>query len=646
MTRAKFDPRGVLFPVAAAAGALIFASPAGAQAIEGQTQILGPTLAQAQTPEPDTSTAPAQNAKPKGTRPKVSDVKPVSPNATVNLVNLLVKQGIITEEQGQALIKEAEDEAYISRQANKDASQKADDAQKAASDAAAAASPPGTKHVTYVPEIVKQQLRDEIKKEVMSEAQKENWASPGAYPEWAQRIRLYGDMRLRYERVLYPTGNAPQINFNAINTGSPFDVSGNTGEGLTSIPVLDTTENRTLERLRARLGADITLDYGVTAGIRLATGDTAAPVSTSATFGQNGGDFSKYAIWLDRGYLQFQSPNDNLRLMAGRFDNPFWQSTDLVWYSELGFDGAAAQIKYEVLPGITPFITGGAFVLFDTSLNTSYTLDVNPAVQQDTGTNVPSDDKYLFGGQVGVNAQMGPDYDFKFATAYFDFNHVQGQESDPCTVNTDADVCSTDLSRPSYAQYGNTYFELRDILPNPSLAAGTQPQFQFFGLASQFTPLVGSAELDIANFRPYHIILDGEYVRNLAWDRAAIMATDGGLGPVNNNAATPNGVGTGLYDGGNQGFMARLTVGDPEIKHLWDWNVHAGYKYLESDATLDAFVDPDFGLGGTNLKGYIVGANLGVAENVWTSVKWMSANNIAGSPYNVDVLLVDVNARF
>ncbi len=101
----------------------------------------------------------------------MSSAKPTSPNATINLVNLLVKQGVLKEEQAQALIKQAEDEAYVSRQAAKDATTKADDATKAATAAAAAAPAAGTQHVTYVPEIVKRQLREDIKKEVMAKAQ-------------------------------------------------------------------------------------------------------------------------------------------------------------------------------------------------------------------------------------------------------------------------------------------------------------------------------------------------------------------------------------------------------------------------------------------------------------------------------------------
>jgi len=61
---------------------------------------------------------------------------------------------------------------------------------------------------------------------------------------------------------------------------------------------------------------------------------------------------------------------------------------------------------------------------------------------------------------------------------------------------------------------------------------------------------------------------------------------------------------------------------------------------------MDAFADPDFGLGGTNLKGYIVGANFALSSNVWTAVRWLSAENIAGSPYAVDILQVDLNAKF
>ncbi len=46
------------------------------------------------------------------------------------------------------------------------------------------------------------------------------------------------------------------------------------------------------------------------------------------------------------------------------------------------------------------------------------------------------------------------EYAFRFGVAYYDFDNVQGQISSPCIVVTSADVCDTDLTRPSFAQKG------------------------------------------------------------------------------------------------------------------------------------------------------------------------------------------------
>jgi hypothetical protein len=575
---------------------------------------------------------------PQGKRPTVSRDAPPSSNATVNLINLLVKQGTLTEEQATALTKQADDEAYIARQATRDASTKAEGAEKKATTAADAASPPGTKRVTYVPEIVKKQLREEIRAEVMDRAHKEGWASPGKYPEWAQRIKFYGDIRTRYEGDRFPTGNGPLYNFNAINTGSPFLEDNSNAFNQFFPPSYNTTQDRNRFRFRARLGADVELFDGFTAGLRIATGESSSPVSTNQTFGGNGGNFSKYALWLDRAFIKYQ-PVQDFVASVGRFDNPFWSPTDLVWYKDLGFDGFAVQAKQEIAEGFTPFFTGGAFPVFNTDLNAGLnTADLAGP------TKLASRDKWLFGAQGGFGARIDPETTLTMAVAYYDFTNVRGRLSSPCIVYTASDVCDTDQLRPSFAQKGNTYMRLRDVplvLPTPGFPNGSLA-YQYYGLASDFRPVVASAQLDLAQFNPIHVILDAEYVWNTAFDRSAVAAV--AVRP-NNFAPTPDGS-PGPYNGGNQGWLARMTVGNKEIKHLWDWNAHVGYKYLESDAMVDAFVDSDFGLGGTNLKGYFIGGNVGLGENIWASVRWMSANNIAGLPYAVDIVQLDLNARF
>ncbi len=571
--------------------------------------------------------------KTQGDEPKVSDKKPTSPNATAALVNVLVEKKIITEDQATDIIKQADDETYVGREATKDATDKAADAAKAAKDAALAASPPGTKHVAYVPEVVKRQLRDEIKSEVMAQAQRENWASPGKYPEWASRIRISGDIRARYEGIFYPSGNAPGgffPNFNAINTGNPFDYTDLT----TPYPRYDTDQDRDRFRLRMRVGLDADLDDGFKAGVRLATGDTATPVSTNQTFGGSGGDFSKYAIWLDRAFISYQ-PGDNLAVNIGRFDNPYFSPTELVWDKDLGFDGIAIRAKHRISSNLVPFAVAGAFPIFNTNLDL--------ATNQDN--KYSSNDKYLYGGQVGVAWTPDPNVGVRVAAAYFDFDNVKGQESSPCTVFNSSTACDTDSNRPSFAQRGNTYMALRNIVPTVGDGGnddGTKNQFQYYGLASNFQDLVLTGQVDFAHFHPIHIIVDGEYLRNIAFNRGAIAAS-----AVNNLGAIDSlGNSKGPYQGGNQGWIVRTTVGHKDLNEHGDWNADVGYKYLQSDATVDAFVDSDFGLGGTNLKGYFVGANYALSHNVSTALTWMSANAIAGPPFAVDVLQVDLNAKF
>jgi hypothetical protein len=581
-------------------------------------------------------------------RPTVAHNAAPSPNATINLINLLVKQGVLGEEQAATLIKQADDEAYVARQAVRDAATKAEGAEKQAATAADAASPPGTKRVTYVPEIVKKQIRDDIKNEVMAKAEKENWASPGKYPEWAQRIRFYGDVRVRYEGDLFPKGNDPlsAVNYNAINTGNPYNTLG-TGANANPYfwPTFDTDKDRNRARLRARLGMEADLFDGFWAGIRIGTGETSTPVSFNQTLGGSGGNFSKYGIWLDRAYIKYSAWND-LTFYAGRFDNPFFAATDLLYYNDLGFDGFATQAKYEIWPGIAPFAVAGAFPIFNTALDVGSSLDFsNPNV---IPGKAPSNDKWMFGGQLGSNVHLVPEVDFTFAGAYYDFTNVQGSLSAPCFVVTTQDFCSTDLNRPTFAQKGNTYMALRNIVPQFDSSGSLFPQYQFFGLASAFRDVVASGRLDLGQFDPVHIILDGEYVRNVAWNRddvaAKALANPIPAGPSAGCSTPP--CPTNVYVGGNQGWLARLTVGEPKLTALWDWNAFVGYKWLESDAVIDAFTDSDFGLGGTNLRGYFVGGSLALGPNVWLSARWMSANQVAGAPYAVDIVQVDLNARF
>ena len=94
------------------------------------------------------------------------------------------------------------------------------------------------------------------------------------------------------------------------------------------------------------------------------------------------------------------------------------------------------------------------------------------------------------------------------------------------------------------------------------------------------------------------------------------------------------------------GYLARLTVGYPQIHERWQWNTSFAYRHLDSDAVPDAFTDSDFHLGGTDAKGWIVGGKVGLARNTWLQLRYMSSDAIDGPPLGIDTLQVDLNGKF
>jgi hypothetical protein len=141
-------------------------------------------------------------------------------------------------------------------------------------------------------------------------------------------------------------------------------------------------------------------------------------------------------------------------------------------------------------------------------------------------------------------------------------------------------------------------------------------------------------------------------VKNLAFKRSDICR-NGLLGqPVNNGGTQGNGrdfcatTNAVNFVGGDTGYLGQLLVGREKVTKAGQWNVTAAYRYLESDAVLDALADSDFHLGGTNAKGYIIGGTYGLFDSVSLGGRWLSANEISGEPFAIDVLQVDLQVKF
>ncbi|WP_065259064.1 putative porin [Pseudomonas bananamidigenes] len=536
-----------------------------------------------------------------------------SENATINLIRLLVEQGILKQDKADALIAQAQNEAAQARQA--------------AASTAVAAGPvaaPGDVRVQYVPAAVRDQIRDQVKAEVMATAKQENWAAPNMFPDWASRISFDGDIRLRDESRYYSGSNSNEIvDFAKLNNNGPYDVNPNSSTALP--PLLNTREDRTnVFRLRARLGMKAEISPQWTAGIRIGTGSDNNPVSTTQNLG---GGFAKKDIWLDQGYLTWK-PSDELTLTGGRFANPF-MSTDMLYSNDLNFDGVAAIFDHKLSRDWGVFGTVGAFPV-------DYTNDTTTSNGFDKEE---SDNKWLYGAQIGAKWAINSNHRLKGALAYYRFDDIEGQRSSPCEPWAGAPGCDSDGTRAAFMQKGNSVFLLRDITPNP-LNPTTTPQPQFVGLASEFNLLDLNLVWDADLPADFKLRSQGNYIHNLGYDEGDMRKRSAGQ-LVNNLDSSGN------IESGANAWMVQFTLGNAlDLKKQGDWNLFAGYKYIQPDALPDGFNDSSFHLGGTNAKGYILGGNYGLAKNVYATGRWMSTEAVYGAPFDIDVLQLEINTRF
>lgn len=521
---------------------------------------------------------------------------------TMNLIDALVDTGVLTREKADELIKAAEAKA-------------AKTAAKAKKDS--------TVRVQYVPESVKAEIREQLKQEVLAQARTEGWAAPNAIPEWTERIKIEGDLRVRYQEDRLGDDNTGTLGLTGLHPGAtgavqdyPFVTRNPAGSEVDSngIPVNNVDEDLNRLRVRARLGVLAKINDSVSAGVRVATGNREDRVSTNQTLGNN---FNKYNFLVDRAYIKLD-PVEWFSASGGRIPNP-WFNTDLVWDEDLNFEGVAATVR-DVRPtsALRPFATAGWFPL---------RADSPPS----------ADKRWLAGVQLGADYDLSSQTRLRVGLAKFRYGNLEGrvQSFNPNTLLPDADY-GRYAYESGFRAKGNTVFKTNDPVNDTSNSVPN------WGLASKFEPWVLTVAADLAHYDPVHVMLTAEYVKNTGFDRTDILRRTG----------------LALTDGDDTAYHLRLQVGMPSVRLSNDWQVFASYKYIGSDAVLDAFTDSDFGLGGTNLKGFVIGGSYGVYRDTAVGLRWYSAQNIdsmtyltqnasiMGQRFKVDTLMLDMNVRF
>lgn len=506
-------------------------------------------------------------------------------NTVVNLLQGLVDRGVLTREQAEKMVRDAQSKAQADAAAVVAQEKAEEDAVR----------------VPYVPQIVKDEIRRQVAtdlgaqvtKEVMQSAQSQGWGVPGALPDWVRRMRWSGDVRMRGQGDFFASDNAPSsyLDFQRVND------AGGIGKAGTSA-LANTTEDRQRLRARLRFGFDTNLGYGWTTGMRLATGSLRDPVSTNQTLGTYG---FRDQISMDLAWIDWQSATQRgthrFDLTIGRMRDPFFTASDLVYDQDLTFDGIALGYRYSLfksdLAERTIVATAGAFPLQEVELSKR--------------------DKWLLGGQLGLDWKHLYGSRTKIAVGFYDFENISGRMN-----SFQSNLL--DYTAPQFLSRGNTVFDIRN---------DNDSSTNLYALAADYSLLNVSLSHDWHLDTQRHIVLAADYVRNVGYDGKEVLARTGSY--VSRRDA---------------GYQAELGVGSLVMTQAGSWRASVGYRYVERDAVLDAFTDSDFRLGGTDAKGYYFGLDYSFTPMVTGRLKYLSGNEIDGPPLSVSVLQLDLTASF
>lgn len=517
---------------------------------------------------------------------------------TLGLIQALVDQGLLTRARADALIQQA------TQRPPADAP-----AWGAPVAGAAAAAPPNTVRVPYVPEAVRNEIRDQVREEVLASVRSEQNLVGSRTADWLRRITIDGDVRFRVQRDGFDRDNLEPEVYRA-QTESPAWAP----------DLTNTRRTRDRQTVRARLGLTGQVTSQVSAGLRIGTGN--GPVSGTQTLGN---DYSRFTATIDRAWVRWQ-PFENFAIEGGRIANPFF-STDLLWPDDLSPDGLALKFDQPIGAGVRVFATA-----------------LTSPLEEFATTR---DDKWLYALQVGADWKPSDVFSLKAGVALYDFHGIEGERETELPP-TGALAGTTDYFASQYPasvrQKGNTLISLN--APG-STAAPT------WGLASKFRPLDVTLLATYAPGGGTQAAVQLDYVRNTAFDLADIQRRAGTTAVADLAEKTT-------------GYQARFTYGTQRLAERGDWQVSAAYRLFERDAWVDAFTDTTWHLGGTSYKGFQVGASFAFDRRAVLGLRWTStqnlddgrrflaipgdptsvSGNLSSAPLKIDVLQLDATVRF
>ena len=223
------------------------------------------------------------------------------------------------------------------------------------------------------------EVQEEVSKTKSSEAKTDEWKD--TIPGWVSRIKLYGDLRLRYERLFNREVQEPDFS-------------------TTDIP------SRDRFRLRARLFFDGAITDEISTQFMICTNQDSNQEATTTNQSFTD-DFNDKGIYLHRAYASYKPKwLKGLELTGGKFKNTFLH-TDIMWDPDVNPEGIYERYTYRGWEDFQPFIHLGQMVVNEENLQTN--------------------DARLYINQAGFQWKIGP-VRWTMAGSYYKWANLENSE--------------------------------------------------------------------------------------------------------------------------------------------------------------------------------------------------------------------------
>ena len=195
----------------------------------------------------------------------------------------------------------------------------------------------------------------------------------GEKSSWTDKIKLYGDLRYRFELFQEAA-----------------------------------EDTRDRHRIRARFGIKANPFDSLDLNFRLASGNAADPTSTNQTLD---GGFTNKALNIDLAYFDWHpSFVEGAHLIGGKQQVPFYKpvGNQILWDGDLTPEGLAIKVSGDVAESVNIFVNTAALFAEE---------------------RVDANDTWLLGGQAGVKISFSDDKTYAVAgLGYFLYTDAQGKE--------------------------------------------------------------------------------------------------------------------------------------------------------------------------------------------------------------------------